>query len=180
MAVTQGCVGLVATVPNAPVVKTGKLTINVSASTSLPGTAPAVGMYAQATGTGSCTTSITATSITLTRVSPSAFCPNQLPVLQQASALPPAQCISGGLIGVNPKGFDISSTSCHGRIGILTNPATTVAGPPSLAAPALLLATGPQTPQPLGPANPIAGPTSNTCLFSASSVILQPSPTQAP
>jgi hypothetical protein len=178
MAVTQGCNGVVSGSPTSNLASTGQLTINMTSSTTLPGTFPAVGYFAQATGTGSCLTSITATSITLAKAPPSGSCPNQLQTQPASSVLPPAKCLAGQVIGINENGFELASTSCHGRI-IVTRPTQPANAPTPIAINQFAIAVSPQLSTGL-PIQPVPqGPLAPNCIFSASTVVSPPSPTSA-
>jgi hypothetical protein len=173
MAVTQGCNGLVGLPADAklPVVKTGLITVNTTSSTVMPAS-PEVGLYVQVTGTGSCSTAITATSLTLSKVPASSYC--NAPVASQTLAtVSPAQCASGNLLGVSSDGFMISSTNCHGRIDVQTPPGTLEAPQPVAQATvgAFAVAVGP-----VPIANGPVGAPLNSCIFSASSVLFPPTP----
>ena len=123
----------------------GYLHIYTSSATSLTGPAPAVGLYAEVTGTGSCFTSMAATSITLSASPPATGTPSPVPSSSvrpygsptpYSSPGPPSTPIpyqsgsitaSGPISGTFSGGFTINAGK-SGYMHIYTDSSTVFAG----------------------------------------------------
>ena len=124
----------------------GYIHVYVNSSTTITGGSPAVGLNAQVTGAGTCATSITATSVTLSKTTLGTGTPSPAPSSSVApygsptpysSPGPPSSpipyqnnaiTVSGPITGTFAGGFTVNTGATDGYLHVYTNSSTVFAG----------------------------------------------------